>query len=222
MSLSKQFAPDKIENEAVNLVNGFIHKLEKESDTFIPESIIVLIISFYYIPDLFAVTLIGIIIQNKYRIQGDTRIGEFRNSKIYKIQPSDTSKLYQCKIIKNTELNSSTFHQQRLLSEINIHQTLKHENIVEFGTYFQSTKNVYIFTETCDNACLLSLLVQRRKVIESEVSYFMKQILMGVQYLHSMFIIHRNLKLGIYAHPILRIKSPNLLMFNTKRQYFVD
>ncbi len=35
------------------------------------------------------------------------------------------------------------------MSEIKIHKSMKHENVVDFITYFEDSENVYIMLELC-------------------------------------------------------------------------
>ena len=42
----------------------------------------------------------------------------------------------------------------------------------------------------------MELHKRRRVLTEAEVRYYMKQILLGCQYLHGVKVIHRDLKLG--------------------------
>lgn len=37
------------------------------------------------------------------------------------------------------------------MSEIKIHRSLRHENIVAFEHFFEDSENVYILLEICDN-----------------------------------------------------------------------
>ena len=53
----------------------------------------------------------------------------------------------------------------------------------------------------------MELHKRRKAVTEPEARYFMRQILLGVQYLHDAKIIHRDLKLGnIFLNDNMDIK----------------
>lgn len=82
------------------------------------------------------------------------------------------------------------------MSEIKIHQSLKHENIVNFEHFFEDSENVYILLELCQNQTLNELLRRRQRLTELEVKYYLLQILRALQYIHSNQIIHRDLKLS--------------------------
>ena len=56
---------------------------------------------------------------------------------------------------------------QKLASEIRIHQSLQHRNIVEFRRHFEDHLNVYIVLELCTNKTLNDLLKRKRRLTES-------------------------------------------------------
>ncbi|CAI5758747.1 unnamed protein product [Candida verbasci] len=95
----------------------------------------------------------------------------------------------------------------KLLSEIKIHKSLKHPNIVNFIDCFEDDVNVYILLEICPNQSLMELLKTRKRVSEPEVRLFMVQIVGAIKYLHSRRVIHRDLKLGnIFFDPEMNLK----------------
>jgi len=85
---------------------------------------------------------------------------------------------------------------QKLISEIKIHKSLHHPNIVAFEHYFEDSENVYLLIEICHNQTLNELLKRRKKLTELEVQCYAVQIIKALKYLHSHRVIHRDLKLG--------------------------
>lgn len=60
----------------------------------------------------------------------------------------DSKKVLAAKIVQKSSLTKSRA-KQKLMSEIKIHKSMKHENVVDFITYFEDTENVYIMLELC-------------------------------------------------------------------------
>ena len=58
---------------------------------------------------------------------------------------------------------------QKLISEIKIHKSFHHPNIVAFEHYFEDAGNVYLLKEICHNQTLNELLNRRKKLTELEV-----------------------------------------------------
>ena len=85
---------------------------------------------------------------------------------------------------------------QKLISEIKIHKSLHHPNIVAFEHYFEDSENVYLLIEICLNQTLNELLKRRKKLTELEVQCYAVQIIKALKYLHAHRVIHRDLKLG--------------------------
>ena len=69
---------------------------------------------------------------------------------------------------------------------------------------------MYIILELCRRRSLMELHKRRKAITEPETRYFMKQILLGVKYLHDAKIIHRDLKLGnIFLNDNMEVRSCN-------------
>ena len=54
------------------------------------------------------------------------------------------------------------------MSEIKIHRSLAHENIVRFEHYFENEENVYILLELCTNKSLNEKVKRRKRLTEVE------------------------------------------------------
>ena len=133
-------------------------------------------------------------------------LGKGGFARCYELFEEDTHKSYAVKIIKKTSLIKSRT-KQKLISEIKIHKSLNHENIVKFEHYFEDAENVYILLELCYNQTLHELIKRRKKLTELEAQYYVFYIVKTLQYLHSLKIIHRDLKLAnIFLTENMQIK----------------
>lgn len=71
---------------------------------------------------------------------------------------------------------------------------VNHENIVKLHDIYQTTNNMYIITQFCEDGDLYHFLLQKKKLPESQAKKYLKQIMKGAKYLHSNGVIHRDLK----------------------------
>ena len=116
-------------------------------------------------------------------------------AKCYEFINQETDHSSAAKIIPKKSLIKSRA-KQKLISEIKIHKSLHHPNIVAFEHYFEDSENVYLLIEICHNQTLNELLKRRKKLTELEVQCYAVQIIKALKYLHNHRVIHRDLKLG--------------------------
>ena len=113
-------------------------------------------------------------------------IGKGGFSKCYKCIKMPDKTVYAVKeiskflISKNREKDAK----ERLKEEIEIHQSLNHDNIVKYKTRFEDDYNIYMILELCENGDLHSLLKTRKKLKEIEVQYYIIQLINALKYLH--------------------------------------
>uniref|UniRef100_A0AC35FXL4 Serine/threonine-protein kinase PLK n=1 Tax=Panagrolaimus sp. PS1159 TaxID=55785 RepID=A0AC35FXL4_9BILA len=84
----------------------------------------------------------------------------------------------------------------QLQQEIKIHKSMTHDNIVKLFFAFEDSANIYICLELCNRRSMMELQRRRKAITEPEVRYFTKQVAEACVYIHSLHIIHRDLKLG--------------------------
>lgn len=108
----------------------------------------------------------------------------------------ETGEPFALKIIKLADLKSEKVL-QKLQSEIAIHSSLDHPNVVKMYTTFRNTEYVFMVLELCERGALDELLKRNGKLKEKYVSKFVSQLVKGLMYLHErMSVVHRDLKLG--------------------------
>ena len=122
-------------------------------------------------------------------------LGKGGFAKCYEFVCAENKKNFAAKVIAKSSLVKSRA-KQKLISEIKIHKSLHHPQIVAFEHYFEDTENVYILLEMCQNQTLNELLKRRKRLTEIEVQCYIVQLIKALKYLHSHRVIHRDLKLG--------------------------
>ena len=138
------------------------------------------------------------------KVTGDVQIRKYYKgrllgkggfAKCYEFNCAENKKIFAGKVIAKSSLVKSRA-KQKLISEIKIHKSLHHPQIVAFEHYFEDTENVYILLEICQNQTLNELLKRRKRLTEIEVQCYIVQLIKALKYLHSHRVIHRDLKLG--------------------------
>ena len=116
------------------------------------------------------------------------KIGKGSYASIYSIKNKITQKKFAVKIIKKNEnLN---------ITEIEIYyilQNISHKNIIKIYDIFEDNENYYIILEHCIED-LNSLKIINEKY--SKKFYYIKEIIEGINFLHSLGIMHRDIKLA--------------------------
>ena len=144
------------------------------------------------------------------------RIGVGSYGRVYKVFKKN--KYY---VLKEIPLNLSTAVEKinSVQNEAQILSSLNNKYVVKFYESFKMNQNIYILMEYCDNGDLCSFLNKIKKARKSD-NYFLEedfvwklfiQMSIGLYYIHSKKIIHRDIKtLNIFLTKELDAKIGDL------------
>ena len=86
-------------------------------------------------------------------------------------------------------------HWKRVHSEIKITEQVSHPRIARMYEAVETPKRMHLIMECLDGGNLCSYVKQRRRLTEDESRKIFFQLLQAIDYLHSMSVAHRDIKL---------------------------
>mmetsp|Transcript_68674 Transcript_68674/g.217208 ORF Transcript_68674/g.217208 Transcript_68674/m.217208 type:complete len:398 (+) Transcript_68674:259-1452(+) len=82
-----------------------------------------------------------------------------------------------------------------IVKEINILINLDHPNVIYLREFYEEGNKMYLVTELVTGGELLDAVLESGTYSESDARECFKQLMMGIEYLHSKNVVHRDLKL---------------------------
>lgn len=125
------------------------------------------------------------------------KIGEGSYSGVYLAEYSSTPNVIKhnlaCKVI-DTSNAPSEFVRKFLPRELEVLIKVNHPHIIHIHSVFQKRAKYYIFMRYAENGDLLEYIMKNGAISEGQTRFWVRQIALAVQYLHSIDIVHRDLK----------------------------
>ncbi|NWX31511.1 DAPK3 kinase, partial [Notiomystis cincta] len=115
---------------------------------------------------------------------------------VKKCREKSTGVEYAAKFIKKRQSRASRrgVSREEIEREVTILQQVLHANIVKLHDIYENKTDVVLILELVSGGELFDFLAQKESLSEEEATRFIKQILDGVNYLHSKKIAHFDLK----------------------------
>ncbi len=86
-------------------------------------------------------------------------------------------------------------NKRKIFYETGLMKQLNHPNVTRILELFETEKYILLIMEYINGGNLFSFVKKRRKLSEKTSKFLFKQIILGIKYIHSMNIVHRDIKL---------------------------
>jgi hypothetical protein len=120
-------------------------------------------------------------------------LGEGSFGQVYKVVKKNTGEVMAMKVLSKKFLFDNG-QLKYAISECKIMRNIKHPFILKLHFAFQTKKNLYIVLEYCPNGDLMDHLSERTRFGESVTRFYISQIILALEHLHSQDIVYRDLK----------------------------
>lgn len=129
-------------------------------------------------------------VADKYDLGQIVKSEEF--CEIFRAKDRNTLKMYTCKKFHKKDGRKV---RKAAKNEIMILKMVKHHNILQLVDAFETKKEYFIFLELATGREVFDWILDQGYYSERDTSNVMRQVLEAVAYLHSLKIVHRNIKL---------------------------
>ncbi|XP_046708930.1 caM kinase-like vesicle-associated protein isoform X1 [Silurus meridionalis] len=129
-------------------------------------------------------------VTDKYDLGQMVRSEEF--CEIFRAKEKNTQKMYTCKKFLKKDGRKV---RKAAKNEILILKMVKHHNILQLVDVFETRKEYFLFLELATGREVFDWILDQGYYSERDTSNVIRQVLEAVAYLHSLRIVHRNLKL---------------------------
>ncbi|XP_029985842.1 caM kinase-like vesicle-associated protein [Sphaeramia orbicularis] len=129
-------------------------------------------------------------VTDKYDLGQIVKSEEF--CEIFRAKDKTTMKMYTCKKFLKKDGRKV---RKAAKNEILILKMVKHPNILQLVDVFETKKEYFLFLELATGREVFDWILDQGYYSERDTSNVVRQVLEAVAYLHSLHIVHRNLKL---------------------------
>ncbi|KAM4740268.1 caM kinase-like vesicle-associated protein [Anableps anableps] len=129
-------------------------------------------------------------VTDKYDLGQIVKSEEF--CEIFRAKDKATMKMYTCKKFLKKDGRKV---RKAAKNEILILKMVKHPNILQLVDVFETKKEYFLFLELATGREVFDWILDQGYYSERDTSNVVRQVLEAVAYLHSLHIVHRNLKL---------------------------
>ncbi|KAE8657403.1 hypothetical protein F3Y22_tig00116995pilonHSYRG00047 [Hibiscus syriacus] len=128
----------------------------------------------------------------KYELLNELGKGSY--GAVYKARDIKTSELVAIKVLSLSEGEQGY---EKIRGEIEMLQQCSHPNVVRYHGSYQGDEYLWIVMEYCGGGSVADLIhVTEEPLEEYQIAYICREALKGLEYLHMIFKVHRDIKGG--------------------------
>jgi tRNA A-37 threonylcarbamoyl transferase component Bud32 len=120
-------------------------------------------------------------------------IGSGTFGKVFKVMKKDTKEIYALKILKKVTLRNRN-QLKYAIAECKTLKNIRNPYIIRLEWGFQSPSHIYMVLEYCPYGDFTNILNYYKKINESKAKIYISQVILAIEYLHSLNIVYRDLK----------------------------
>lgn len=117
-------------------------------------------------------------------------LGKGAYGKVVLVKKKDTGRIYAMKVIKK-ELAEKKKNNGYIATERSVLSDVDHPFIINLAFAFQTERKLYFIMEYCPGGDLFSLLQRKKRLTEDETRFYIAQVCLAIDHLHSKNIIYR-------------------------------
>ncbi|CAG9329413.1 unnamed protein product [Blepharisma stoltei] len=122
-------------------------------------------------------------------------IGHGTVGKVYLANNNSTGKQFAVKAINKEDLAKNEMGLENLVNEIKVMRKLNHPNIIKIHDVYECSNHICLILDYVEHDNLFSRIIEKKAFDENTVARFATKLLSVLDYLSSLNIIHRDIKL---------------------------
>jgi len=117
---------------------------------------------------------------------------------VYLVKHKETKKLYAMKVLKKASLVLHLKDAEHTKTERQILEEVKHPFIVDLYYAFQTKEKLFLLLTFASGGELFSYLQKEKMFDEDTTRFYLSEIFLALDHLHSLGIIYRDLKPEVF------------------------
>lgn len=146
-------------------------------------------------------------IRDKYdlgKILGSGSFGQVREA----IMKDNPKEIRAVKMIERDNEDGEWSNQAIFVREVGLLQQIKHENIIRYYDFYEDLHFLYVVMELCNGGEVFEKIVELKRFSEKNAAVLGQQMLMPIDYIHKLFIAHRDIKAENFMFSESSLTSP--------------